>query len=308
MQSVEAQNAALLRVKFSEEPVGVTAPQFTVTDSVSGAPHAVVAVLPSARGKYAWDVFLAPPLGRGRYLLRVDSLRDKAGHEIPEALRSVAFDGVDAADTVKPSLLSVSPAARATDVSLDSVFEVRFSHPMRAQVGATLRDSLRNALPLEASWASLTALRLAHPPLAPEAAYTLCIELASLRDSLRGMAVADTAFCVGFTTEKASSAGSISGAVTDRRGTALPKIVRAKNVEKKHLPVQTRAAADGAFSFPGLPAGRYMLDAWEDADSSGAWSPGKPFPFAPSERFAAAPDTVRVRARWETSGTRITLP
>ena len=163
-------------------------------------------------------------------------------------------------------------------------------------------------MPLTLEWETPMRLRVAHPPLRPASSYILCVDLASVLDSLGGRPGGDSVLCVPFTTEKAPAAGSISGRLEDRQKERGRAIVRARHMEKKGVTVQAPAASDGTFALPRLAAGKYLLDAFVDADSNGVYSPGNPFPFRPSERFGVAGDTVRVRARWETSGVRILIP
>ena len=61
----------------------------------------------------------------------------------------------------------------------------------------------------------------------------------------------------------------------------------------------------GAFVLDRLVEGKYVLSAFRDADSSGTYTYGLPYPFAPSERFVVYPDTVKVRARWDVEGVAI---
>jgi hypothetical protein len=54
-------------------------------------------------------------------------------------------------------------------------------------------------------------------------------------------------------------------------------------------------------------AGDYGIRAFRDEDGSGTWSAGAPFPFVPAERWASFPDTVTIRARWDTADINITF-
>jgi len=63
----------------------------------------------------------------------------------------------------------------------------------------------------------------------------------------------------------------------------------------------------GTFTLERLPEGRYLLAAFRDRDSSGAFDAGQPFPFAPAERFVEVPDTLKIRARWGIEGVPVRL-
>jgi hypothetical protein len=69
-----------------------------------------------------------------------------------------------------------------------------------------------------------------------------------------------------------------------------------------------RLPKPGAFSIERLPEGKYTLQSFRDQDGNGVFSPGRPYPFTPSERFAVFPDTVKVRARWAIEGVTIQYP
>lgn len=308
MQSVEALNTSILRVKFSEEPAPFSPEALVVTDSSTNARLPVLAVAATPRARFSFDVFLASPMNGGRILLRADSIRDRAGLAVPDSMRNIACAGSVVADTAAPSMGIVQPEAKGGDFAVDSAFEIHASRPMRRAAMLTLKDSAGAAVPLALDWETPLRLRVSHPPLHPASSYSLCLDLASLLDSLRGRPAGDSALCTRFSTEKSPGAGSIAGTIEDRRNEAARAIVRARRVDKNSGVVQVPAAADGRFALPRLAAGKYLLDAFIDADSNGVYSPGKPFPFRTSERFGIAGDTVRVRARWETSGVRILVP
>lgn len=54
-----------------------------------------------------------------------------------------------------------------------------------------------------------------------------------------------------------------------------------------------------------LPPGRYVVSGFLDLNGNHLWDSGHAFPFRPSEPFRSLPDTILVRARWETGGTDI---
>jgi hypothetical protein len=65
---------------------------------------------------------------------------------------------------------------------------------------------------------------------------------------------------------------------------------------------------EGGFKIDRLVEGKYLLDAFRDADRPGHYSPGLPYPFVTSERFTVAPDTIKVRARWSVEGAWLKFP
>ena len=96
--------------------------------------------------------------------------------------------------------------------------------------------------------------------------------------------------------------GEIAGRVS---GAAGPVVVEAREVEGSKV-YRTRTEGPGSYELP-VPGGRYTVCAFRDRDGDGRWSPGRPEPFLPAERFGVHPDTVDVRARWRTEGIDISL-
>jgi hypothetical protein len=148
-------------------------------------------------------------------------------------------------------------------------------------------------------------LRFEHALLAPSMRHRLCLDGASLRDTLRGAAIADTQICISFVTGE-SQAGSIAGTVRGERP-GVPHRVTARRAAAGGAAFHADAAQDGSFRLPAVPPGGYTLEAYEDEDGNGRWSPGRALPFRPSERFTVLRDTIRVRTRWETGGVQLRI-
>ncbi|MBI5464926.1 MAG: hypothetical protein HY966_08250 [Ignavibacteriales bacterium] len=72
--------------------------------------------------------------------------------------------------------------------------------------------------------------------------------------------------------------------------------------------METRVDSKGAFSFPQVVEGKYVLQSFGDLNGNGEYDTGKPIPFVPSEPLGKQSDTLKVRARWPLEGVRLRLP
>ena len=84
-------------------------------------------------------------------------------------------------------------------------------------------------------------------------------------------------------------------------------VVAQNSANKMQPPVQRKATRGKKFLFPLLAEGEYRLKAFQDVDGTGVFNSGKPFPFAPAERFAEYRDSIKVRARWPIEGVLIKM-
>jgi uncharacterized protein (DUF2141 family) len=309
VQTAECVTNRQVQVKFSEalsrelpDPARIS-----IVDSVSKARIATLSIAPVPGKKFQYDVITSAPLSETTYLIELDSLFDAAGNAASRTgVRS--FVGSAVQDSVRTRIITSYPSSKAADIRVDSVFHVLFSLPMRVGGTATLLDSARAVVPCDLSWSATNNVIIRHAPLRNGMPYTLCLDGAMWRDSLRGQSVADSAVCFPFTTERDDVFGQLSGTVVDTTASETPAIVRAVLTERKDFSVTTRTTGKGVYVFPRIPAGKYMLDAYKDSDGNGRYTFGNAFPFRPSERFGSRADTIRVRAKWETKDAVIRIP
>jgi uncharacterized protein (DUF2141 family) len=105
-----------------------------------------------------------------------------------------------------------------------------------------------------------------------------------------------------------SRLGGIAGRISTSAD-APPAQVRLRAVRLDDPETEATAILPqpGAFALSGLPAGRYEVTGFLDLNGDGAWTPGRPRPFAPSEPFGDLPEPVTVRPRWTTEGVEIRI-
>ncbi len=153
---------------------------------------------------------------------------------------------------------------------------------------------------LERVWSDPFHLQLKPEQLLAGQKYRLDIAQFDLADRA-GNLVGDSLTVYGFSTLDTDSLGSISGEVkislTDRNES--PVILKFKHTGGKGS--YNLTSHDRRFAID-LPAGQYILSGFIDQDANGEFSPGTIIPFRPAETQAVYPDTIGVRARFETAG------
>jgi hypothetical protein len=122
---------------------------------------------------------------------------------------------------------------------------------------------------------------------------------------LAGNRCKDSVLLVRFQTFDLRNTGTLEGSVVDldsskKQGAVVLSATQILSAESYERSVTLKEP--GKFKFDRLPEGRYRLTAYRDRDLSLTYSFGRPFPFVPSERFAAYQDTIKVRARWGVEG------
>jgi hypothetical protein len=129
----------------------------------------------------------------------------------------------------------------------------------------------------------------------------------SVRD-LFGNGYRDSTRILRFETMDLRATGVVEGTVIDeRKGDGAIYLVASSIDRPSGIKKTVLLPGPGRFTIDRLPEGSYTLSAFRDADSSGGYSYGLPYPFKVSERFVVGEDTLRVRARWNVEGVLVKL-
>ena len=130
----------------------------------------------------------------------------------------------------------------------------------------------------------------------------LMINLDAIRD-LAGNLSRDSTRQVSFTVVDPALTGSILGNVSGAgKGVwAMARQLMGGGKTERGAVVNT----DGSFSLDLLPPGKWLLWGYLDANGNGRYDYGGINPWRFAERFTASPDTLEVRARWETGGVKL---
>ena len=118
-----------------------------------------------------------------------------------------------------------------------------------------------------------------------------------IRD-LHGNAAKDTLYQIDFSIASPDSMGSLSGAVNLAREREVT--LRFTGMTRKLVYTHSQSA-DGPFSLAMYPD-LYTVMAFADRNHNGRWDHGSPMPFRYAEPGWIVPDTLRVRARFDTEG------
>lgn len=303
IQRIDALYSHRVRVKFNEtvypQPFPLT--WIHVTDSISGEDLALIDAMAPPGENYAWDFFTVDPLPQRTLIFSADSLRDAAFNTLALPDSALIFTGVSEPDTTRPVIRNRFPEARARKTEPDSNFVLLFDRPMSRTAALRLEDSTGTDVPLQLIWVSSYELQVSHPALMDEAQYSFCTDLSSLRDSISGRSVADTTYCITFTSGILDRFGVVAGSVRSDDSTGQ-FVIQLREAKKHAKTRKTRADAKKEYRFDRVLEGHYLIDAYEDSNNSGRYDPGKAVPFSPPEPFGVQRDTLRVRARWETNG------
>ena len=168
-----------------------------------------------------------------------------------------------------------------------------------------MTDSSRGPVALTMVWTGPASLALVPRfPLMSKAWYAIRVQMDSVR-SVYGMGYRDSSFVVRFQTLDSRTTGTIAGVVMDARGEKGRGRIYVTASSVNLTPYRSQTVAidrPGSFMFGGLVEGKYVVSGFRDADGSGKYSVGLPFPYIPAERFTVYADTIRVRARWGVEG------
>lgn len=308
IQRVTALTHRSIEVVLSEESDTVlSADHFTIIDSTSSTRIPIDVLVFDGNKRSTYTLLLRDTIEEKPYSLTATNIRDAFGNVLQSI--PIGFVGTNTPDTMKPSIHSISPKSREKYWPGDSSLSIVFSRRMSSVVGVEIKDSTNASVVARARWLSGNELQITPGvPLKQGTQYRLCVDLNTARDSLRNIAVGDSIQCFEFRTETDAEYGSITGTVVDAVDSLSKKNVTVIPSDRNQTTRQVPVKRSGQFEVTKLLPGTYVLEAFSDRDGDKKFSHGRIAPFLPSERFGIASDTVRVRARWETSGVRITIP
>ena len=306
-----------LSVRLSEpiDSASFTNAEFTIQDTVT---HAGIPILLSSLERIQSTVvtlLLTAPLDSpATYRVWARGISDKAGNRIDSASPGEIFNGSLAADTVRPRIsLRDIPRDSTRGVAVDHSLEILFSdpvvHPPLMQA-VVLLDSMKHRVDCDQIWTGQASVALVpRTALKGKAWYSAKVAMDSVR-SFFGRGYHDSTWVVRFQTIDLRTMGNIAGQVVEEKpGVGKGRVfVSASSIDLTPRRSSTVMLPEpGPFAFPQLVEGKYVVSGFRDSDSSGTYSYGMPFPFAPAERFAVYPDTIRVRARWGVEGVTLHL-
>lgn len=300
-----------LMMRFSEplDSISFGKAVFWVVDTLTLKPIPLVLSSLSSSAPSLVDLITGATLDSGvAYRCTARGIFDRAGNPVDTANSSLVFEGTANPDTIHPGAFVEGIADSARGIPQGQVFGIDFSEPVQhapLESAVVLEDSAKSRVASTLRWLNASDLQLASTaPLKSMAWYRIVVAMDSVRDYV-GNTWKDSTLAVRFQTLDLRTTGTVEGVVVDdemERGRG-PIHVTASSVDLTPPQEKTvRLSEPGSFTFDQLSEGKYTLRGFRDADSSGIYSFGRPFPFVPSERFAVLSDTIKVRARWGVEG------
>ena len=163
-----------------------------------------------------------------------------------------------------------------------------------------LSDAEGNRQKLEYEWENAFTLRFTSSEMSPGNRYRLGVAEFEITDAA-GNVMGDSLTEFTVVTIDRDSLGSVSGEVKIELAEKVgdPIVLAFYNIGTRQT--FNLKPADSSFTID-LPAGKYLLSGFIDSDANGTRDLGSVIPYRFSETRAVHPDTVAVRARFETAG------
>lgn len=269
---------------------------FPVIDSTQR--RSAIAMMETGLEKSSSMTFYFGPLQPGEYRLHLRLSETTPG------ISSEIVQVREGTDTEPPTIIRNSPGSRplfASDVRPSLVFSepIDTTRLTPQTFSLTKLGADTTLVPFERVWVSPFRLNLLPDTLVSGAGYRLNITEFEILD-LAGNPLGDSLTTFSFSTLNADSLGNISGTVTielpDR--TDDPAIILLRELTNKFS--DTLALTDKNFSID-VPAGRYVLSGFIDSNQDGTFTEGGVWPYRFAETTGQYPDTIIVRARFETA-------
>lgn len=210
-------------------------------------------------------------------------------------------------DATPPVVHSFWPDDRRTRLGVPEI-GLTFSEPLNrglfTDTTFLLRRAMDTSVSLRQDWVSEFHLRLGPSRQLEPGAYELAVRLDEIMDR-SGNRSPDTLRVFTLSVLSEDSLGSLSGSLELQGDSAAhPVLLTASDITGKTEYTTEVIGNDYRME---LPAGKYRLSVWHDRDRDGGRDDGRFVPFELAEPRTMAPDTITVRARFETAGSRLTL-
>ncbi|HKK21652.1 MAG TPA: Ig-like domain-containing protein [candidate division Zixibacteria bacterium] len=241
--------------------------------------------------------FFAGPLPEGIYSAELAYDADRP---------SLRFDSLrveDAKDETPPEIIRFTPSNLPIFLK-DLKISMTFSEPLdTSKLSAQtffLLDRDTNSVPVERRWSDPFHLGFTSDSLEPGMEYKFNVTEFDIAD-LAGNGMGDSLMTYSISLIDEDSVGSITGDIridipSKEQFPAVLEFLRISSGQRFQFP------ASGSTFSVNLPAGKYFLSGFIDSNLNGKRDKGSIFPYEYSETIGAYPDTVAVRARFETAG------
>ncbi len=222
------------------------------------------------------------------------------------SMPSISYENViikKTEDQTPPAIISFHPGK--DPVLLDSLnITLKLSEPLNKNIitNSTFtifndNDTLKD---VQSNWVDDFRIRVNSPSIGAGESYKLVVTEFELADNA-GLVVGDSLIEYSFSTVDSVTLGSISGEVniTVSGKEDDPVILTLTNIDKKS---DYKINVSNRIFNVAVVSGSYILSAHIDSDNNKEFTSGSVKPFKYSETITNYPDTVKVRARFETTG------
>ena len=260
-------------------------------------------------------VLITAPQVRDRvYRLTVTGLENTWSEPIDTTENTAEFTGSSIENPPAPRLLEVHPGNRSRDVALSVELRFSFSEPVTLAEGAVvLRDSTDQEIGGDLRWIDATVAAMRPDSLLqPSADYEILV-LAGLVTNgfdqpLQATGDRPDTLSYTFSTIDPESYGSLSGRFEDDNPAGAGAVgISLYKLRDSEPASEIELDGTGDFRFDNVLPGRYILQAYRDANGNGKFDYGNALPFVPAERSMVHPDTLEVRLGWETEDITLRL-
>lgn len=259
-------------------------------------------------------VTTAPQVRDRVYRLTVTGLENTWSEPIDTTENTAEFTGSSIENPPAPRLLEVHPGNRSRDVAQSVELRFSFSEPVTLEEGAVvLRDSTEQVVGGDLRWIDATVAAMRPDSLLQTSSDYEILVLAGLVKSrfdqpLQATGDRPDTLSYTFSTIDPESYGSLSGRFEDEdpagAGAVGISLYQLRDAEPAS---EVELAGPGDFRFDNVLPGRYILQAYRDANGNGRFDYGNALPFVPAERSMVHPDTLEVRVGWETEDITLRL-
>jgi len=207
-------------------------------------------------------------------------------------------------DTKPPEIVSFSNHNKKI-YPFDSTMDLEFSEAMNTTID--MNSSIINIMKSDSSFVDFNAvwldpyqLDITIDNLEWSENYTLTVDQSKFCD-FYGNCASDTNIVYNFSTFNDDSLGSISGNVVIDSSLGEKGDIYIVLNDSKGKVYFKKSVTNNEFNYQ-LEAGKYLLKGFLDKNNNGRHDVGSIVPFTQSEYMVFHPDTIRVRARFESAG------
>ena len=288
--------------KLSESPDAVI--EFSDPESVELINANHIFQYPNESGQLH---FFVDGLATGQvYSLSVSGLTDSVGQKLEAIDRQIT---IPKKDSIPPAIHSPLPNKPVALVPGNEPLTFQFTRPVTVldtDSVITLTDSEETPIAISLSQPDPMRLEVVPETGWPESEIFDLNLYGSEILSEDNIVMIDSLFNYSLSVGRERGRGGLSGSVT---GPYVEKTtVTARPLEKNPISVTVSVNSEGDFQMEEIPAGMWLLSAFQDKDGNGRYTFGKALPMVPAEPFTVLNDTIEVRANWDVEGIIITYP